>query len=71
MRPQRRGVALAEAPSPAPGVSAALADPARRQAAAEDYEAAVSDVIARIAAGDIFQANIARAWTELLALSAR
>ena len=26
------------------------------------YEAAVSDVVARIAAGEIFQANIARAW---------
>jgi para-aminobenzoate synthetase component I len=31
-------------------------DPAR-------HEAAVADVVARIAAGEIFQANIARAWT--------
>ena len=27
------------------------------------YEAAVADVVARIAAGELFQANIARAWT--------
>jgi para-aminobenzoate synthetase component 1 len=30
--------------------------------AAEDYEAAVADVIGRIQAGEIFQANIARRW---------
>jgi para-aminobenzoate synthetase component 1 len=29
---------------------------------AEDYEGAVAEVVARIAAGDIFQANVARAW---------
>ncbi len=31
------------------------------------YEAAVADVIARIAAGEIFQANIARSWSGRLA----
>jgi para-aminobenzoate synthetase component 1 len=30
------------------------------------YEAAVADVVARIAAGELFQANIARAWTGAL-----
>jgi para-aminobenzoate synthetase component 1 len=34
------------------------------------YEAAVADVIARIAAGELFQANIARAWTGALHPSA-
>jgi len=29
----------------------------------EAYEAAVADVVARIAAGELFQANIARGWT--------
>lgn len=30
------------------------------------YEAAVADVVARIAAGELFQANIARAWSGVL-----
>ena len=33
------------------------------EAPAESYLAAVADVVARIAAGELFQANIARAWT--------
>lgn len=33
------------------------------EAPASAYEAAVADVVARIAAGELFQANIARAWT--------
>ena len=33
------------------------------EAAPEAYEAAVADVVARIAAGELFQANIARAWS--------
>lgn len=33
----------------------------------EGYEVAVADVVARIHAGEIFQANIARAWTGRLA----
>lgn len=35
------------------------------------HEAAVADVVARIAAGEIFQANIARAWTGRLAAGRR
>ncbi|HEY3798400.1 MAG TPA: anthranilate synthase component I family protein [Caulobacteraceae bacterium] len=42
----------------------AIPDPA-------DHEAAVADVVARIAAGEIFQANIARAWTGRLVTGAR
>ncbi|MDQ8027185.1 MAG: anthranilate synthase component I family protein [Brevundimonas sp.] len=34
------------------------------------YEAAVADVVARIAAGELFQANIARAWTGELQVGA-
>ena len=37
---------------------------------AEDYEAAVADVVARIAAGEIFQANVARGWSGRLAAGA-
>ena len=33
------------------------------EAAPEAYEAAVADVVARIGAGELFQANIARAWS--------
>lgn len=44
-------------PPPPP---AARFDP---EAAPETYLAAVADVVARIAAGELFQANIARAWT--------
>jgi len=49
-----------------PLTSAALcaSDPAR-------YEAAVAEVVQRIAAGEIFQANIARAWTGRLATGVR
>jgi para-aminobenzoate synthetase component 1 len=39
-------------------------DPAR-------HEAAVADVVARIAAGEIFQANLARSWTGRLAAGRR
>ena len=41
-----------------------------RATAADAYEASVSDVIARIAAGEIFQANIAAAWTGTLTADA-
>ena len=37
------------------------------EAAPEVYEAAVTDVVTRIAAGELFQANIARAWSGGLA----
>lgn len=33
------------------------------EASAEAYRAAVADVVGRIAAGDLFQANVARAWS--------
>jgi para-aminobenzoate synthetase component 1 len=33
------------------------------EAASDRYEAAVADVVGRIAVGELFQANIARAWT--------
>jgi len=33
------------------------------EASAEDYRAAVADVVDRIAAGELFQANVARAWS--------
>ncbi|KQY35560.1 aminodeoxychorismate synthase component I [Caulobacter sp. Root487D2Y] len=38
--------------------------------AGEAYEAAVADVVERIVGGEIFQANIARAWTGRLAAGA-
>ena len=44
------------APSPPASAFAGEAPP-------EAYEAAVADVVARIAAGELFQANIARAWS--------
>ena len=46
-----------EPPSPPP--PAAVLEP---EAPPEAYLAAVADVVARIAAGELFQANIARAW---------
>ena len=42
------------------GVPAASFEPERP---ARDYTDAVADVVARIAAGELFQANIARAWS--------
>lgn len=38
----------------------------QRERPDEAYTAAVADVVARIAAGDLFQANIARAWSGVL-----
>lgn len=49
---------LACAPTVPPPPSAAFAGEAPPSA----YEAAVADVVERIAAGELFQANIARAW---------
>ncbi|WP_309628592.1 anthranilate synthase component I family protein [Brevundimonas sp.] len=46
-------------PSAPGGVPAARFEPERPE---RDYIDAVADVVARIAAGDLFQANIARAW---------
>ena len=45
------------------GVPAARFEPERP---ARDYTDAVADVVARIAAGELFQANIARAWGGVL-----
>ena len=50
-----RAVDPAAPPPPAPDFP--------EEAPAEAYEAAVGDVVARIAAGELFQANIARAWS--------
>ncbi len=57
----------------APSVPPALFGPSitfQSDAPAEAYEAAVRNVTARIAAGEIFQANIARAWSGRLAAGA-
>jgi para-aminobenzoate synthetase component 1 len=51
-------------PHAAPGASLAPDDPAA-------YERAVAEVVERIAAGEIFQANIARRWRGRLAPGAR
>jgi para-aminobenzoate synthetase component 1 len=55
---------LEAAPAPAPpgrlAIDIQAPDPAR-------HEAAVAQIVARIAAGEIFQANLARAWTGRLA----
>ena len=51
----------------ADGTEAPLPDPPaetfKGEADAAAYRAAVADVVARIAAGELFQANIARAWS--------
>lgn len=53
---------LAEPPAPARGRVGAAADSFLPERPGEAYEATVADVIARIAAGEIFQANVARTW---------
>ncbi len=50
--------AAPELPEPAP----AIAEGFEVLTPGEDYEASVAAVVGRIAAGEIFQANIARAW---------
>lgn len=49
-----------------PAQPAAPAADFTAEAPPESYEAAVADVVARIASGELFQANIARAWTGTL-----
>ena len=49
-----------------PSCPAAPAEDFKAEAPAAAYIAAVEDVIARIAAGELFQANIARAWSGAL-----
>jgi len=48
------------------GLSGALADAFAPEQSAQAYTEAVADVVRRIAAGEIFQANIARAWSGTL-----
>jgi para-aminobenzoate synthetase component 1 len=48
----------AAASAPAGPLAAAFEE----EGSGEEYEAAVADVVARIAAGELFQANVARAW---------
>ena len=57
-----------KAPAAAP---APLSDGFEAITAGADYEAAVAEVVARIAAGEIFQANIARRWGGRLRPGAR
>ncbi|MFK0297992.1 anthranilate synthase component I family protein [Brevundimonas sp. NPDC090276] len=47
----------------APSIPSAPAGAFAGEAPPEAYETAVADVVARIAAGELFQANIARAWS--------
>ncbi|WP_225212516.1 anthranilate synthase component I family protein [Brevundimonas guildfordensis] len=56
-------LALARAPT----TPSAPASAFEGETAGDVYEAAVADVVARIAAGELFQANIARAWSGRLA----
>jgi para-aminobenzoate synthetase component 1 len=53
-----------------PGFAPGLAAPLVPIMSADAYEAAVAKVIAKIAAGEIFQANIARGWQGRLASGA-
>ena len=57
---------MARSPPHRPSVDKPAADNVARATGADAYEASVADVIARIAAGEIFQANIAAAWTGTL-----
>ncbi|MFT4955100.1 MAG: para-aminobenzoate synthetase component 1 [Brevundimonas sp.] len=56
---------LASARAPR-GLSGPLAEDFAPERPAQAYVDAVSDVVGRIAAGEIFQANIARAWSGVL-----
>lgn len=57
-------MAPADARTPGPPSPPALAFTPERPG--EAYEAAVADVVSRIAAGELFQANVARAWSGAL-----
>jgi para-aminobenzoate synthetase component 1 len=63
----RRAQAWLDLPAVAPGDPAAALGPDDPRA----YETAVGDVVGRIEAGEIFQANIARRWRGRLAAGAR
>ena len=62
-REQARRAATWLTQARAPTTPSAPASAFEGEAAPEVYEAAVADVVARIAAGELFQANIARAWS--------
>ena len=62
---ERASAWLASARAPR-GLSGPLADDFAGERPAQAYTDAVSDVVVRIAAGEIFQANIARAWSGIL-----
>jgi para-aminobenzoate synthetase component 1 len=57
-----RAGAWLQAPAPA-SPTGPLSDSFRTDTPGAVYEAAVADVVARISAGEIFQANIARSWS--------
>ncbi|MFN3815495.1 anthranilate synthase component I family protein [Brevundimonas sp.] len=63
---ERAAVWLAAARAPRPS-RAPLTDAFTPERPPEAYRDAVADVVRRIAAGEIFQANIARAWAGMLA----
>lgn len=67
----RAAAAWLGAPPAAPTQPRVLSTRFSPEAPAPGYEAAVADVTGRIAAGELFQANIARAWTGELAEGAR
>ncbi len=62
---------LDRAPPRPPPPSAPLSDAFDVLTAGETYEASVAAVVERIAAGEIFQANIARAWGGRLSVGVR
>jgi para-aminobenzoate synthetase component 1 len=66
-RELRRALGWLNAPAPPPAAVGAPALALEPEAPGEAYEAAVADVVGRIAAGELFQANVARAWTGALA----
>ncbi len=61
-RAQRALRRMEQAPARGPAPSGALAEGFEVLTPGEIYEASVAAVVGRIAAGEIFQANIARAW---------
>lgn len=70
-RDRAHGVAgWLDRPAP-PAVSGRLAGPLIAEETRARYEAAAADVVGRIGAGEIFQANIARTWTTRLRSGAR
>jgi para-aminobenzoate synthetase component 1 len=69
-RRARKALTWLDAPAP-PAAPARLAPAFESLTPGEAYEASVADVTRRIAAGEIFQANIARTWGGRLTTGAR